>query len=285
VPRPTGPTIARWQLARELRALREAAGITHAGIAEVLGCSESKIYKMESGSIGAGRSDLLVMLDRYHDADEAHRQTLLDLQKQGKERGWWVKYGQLPNPYSMYIGLESAATTVKNFELAVVPGLLQTEDYARAIITAQRVSDSEEDVDRHVRVRIARQACLSEEPPLNLWAILDESVLRRQIGGPAILRAQLGHLIDASKLPNVAIQVLPFAEGSHPGTLGSLAILEFPDDVHSPVAYIETWAGDVYMEREDDLRRASFHYTHMHAAALSKTRSVELIKAVARELA
>jgi transcriptional regulator with XRE-family HTH domain len=285
VPRPTGPTIARWQLARELRALREAAGISHADIAEVLGCSESKIYKMESGSIGVGRGDLLVMLDRYHDTDEVHRQTLLDLQKQGKERGWWVKYGQLPNPYSMYIGLESAATAVKNFQLAVVPGLLQTEEYARAIIMAQRVGDSNEEVDRRVKVRKARQACLTEEPPLDLWVILDESALRRQMGGKAVMRDQLDHLIAASRLPNVAIQVLPFSEGSHPGTLGSLSILEFPDDVHSPIAYIETLAGDVYLEREDDLRRVTLTYTHMHAAALSKTKSVELIAAIARELA
>jgi len=285
VARPTGPTIARWQLARELRTLREAAAITHADIAEVLGCSESKIYKIESGHTGVGRGDLLVMLDRYHATDEAHRQTLLDLQKQGKERGWWVKYGQLPNPYSMYIGLESAATAVKNFELAVVPGLLQTENYARATVIAQRVGDSKQDVDRRVQVRIARQACLTEEPPLILWTILDESVLRRQMGGKAVMRDQLHHLIQVSRLPNVTIQVLPFSEASHPGTLGNLAILEFPDDVHSPVAYIETLAGDVYLEWEDDLRRVTLHYTHMHAAALSKTKSAELIAAIARELA
>jgi len=285
VPRPTGPTIARWQLARELRALREAAGITHADIAEVLGCSESKIYKIESGDVGIGRGDLLVMLDQYKDADETHRGTLLNLQKQGKERGWWVKFGQLPNPYSMYIGLESAATAVKNFELAVIPGLLQTEDYARAIISAQRHSDTDDEIAKRVKVRLARQACLTEDPPLDFWTIIDESALRRQMGGKAVMRDQLHHLIEVSKLPNVTLQVLPFSEGSHPGTLGSLAILEFPDDVHSPVAYIETMAGDVYLEREDDLRRVTLTYTHMHAAALSKTKSVELIGAIARELA
>lgn len=285
VPRTTGPTIARWQLARELRALREAADLTHTQIAEVLGCSDWKIYKIESGDVGVGRSDLLVMLDRYGVTDERVRGTLLDLQKQGKERGWWAKFGQLPGPYGMYIGLESAATEVKNFELAAIPGLLQTEDYARALLTAQGLVPDAAQIEKRVQVRIARQTCLTEEPRLNLWTILDEGALRRQIGGKVIMREQLDHLIEASKLQNVTVQVLPFAEGGHPGTLGSIAILEFPEEVHSPVAYVESFAGDAYMEKEDDLRRANMVFTHMHAAALSATKSGELIATVARELA
>jgi hypothetical protein len=285
VPRTTGPTIARWQLARELRSLREAAGRTHAEIADALRCSDWKIYKIESGDLGVGRPDLLVMLESYGVTDERVRETLLDLQKQGKVRGWWAKYGQLPVPYVMYIGLESAATEVKNFELAAVPGLLQTEDYARALLTAQGLVPDPTQIEKRVQVRIARQVCLQDQPPLSLWTIIDEGALRRQIGGRAIMHEQLDHLISASQLPNVTVQVLPFSEGGHPGTLGSIAILEFPVDVHSPVAYVESFAGDVYMEKEDDLRRANMVFTHMHAAALSATKSVELIAAVARELA
>lgn len=285
VPRTTGPTIARWQLARELRTLRETADLTHAQVADVLGCSDWKIYKIESGDVGVGRADLLVMLDKYGVTDERVRGTLLDLQKQGKERGWWAKFGQLPAPYSMYIGLESAATEVKNFELAAIPGLLQTEEYARALLAAQRIVPDEAQIEKRVQVRIARQACLTEEPRLNLWTILDEGALRRRVGGKTVMKDQLDHLIEASKLPNVTVQVLPFTEGGHPGTLGSIAILDFPDDVHSPVAYVESFAGDAYMEKEDDLRRANMVFTHMHAAALSETKSVEFIAAVARELA
>ena len=285
VPRTTGPTIARWQLARELRTLREAAGLSHNQIADVLGCSDWKIYKIESGDVGVGRPDLLVMLDSYNVTDERVRGSLLDLQKQGKERGWWAKFGQLPAPYSMYIGLESAATEVKNFELAAIPGLLQTEDYARALLAAQGLVLDPAQIEKRVQVRIARQACLNDEPNLNLWTILDEGALRRQIGGKAVMRDQLDQLIKASQLPNVTVQVLPFAEGGHPGTLGSIAILEFPEEVHSPVAYVESFAGDAYMEKEDDLRRANMVFTHMHAAALSTTKSVELIAAVARDLA
>lgn len=285
MPRPTGPTIARWQLARELRELREAAHYEHKQIAEVLGCSDWKIYKIESGDVGVGRSDLLVMLDRYGVTDEQHRETLLALQKVGKERGWWAKFGQLPNPYGQYIGLESAATTVRTFELAVIPGLLQTADYARALLVAQGIVKDESQIEKRVQLRLARQACLVEEPRLNLWTILDESALHRQIGGKSVIRQQLEHLIEMSKLPNVVIQVLPFTEAAHPGTLGSLNILEFPEQVHSPVVYVETFAGDAYLEREDDIQRVTLTYTHMHAAALSATRSVDLIVDMARKLA
>jgi transcriptional regulator with XRE-family HTH domain len=285
VPRASGPTIARWQLGSQLKAMREAAKFTQIQIAEVLGCSESKIYKIEAGDVGINRGDLLVMLDRYKVPDDDQRhETALHLQKEGRERGWWVKYGTLPNNYAMYVGLEGAATEVKNFELAVVPGLLQTESYARAVTTA-RWPDEPSEAERRVELRMARQACLTEDPPLRFWAIVDEGVLRRRTGGDEVMRAQLRHLIELGKRPNITIQVLPFSEGWHPGTVGSFTILEFPEDVHSPVAYIEGQAGDVYLEREDDMRRVTLKYTHLQTAALSASKSRDLIAATARELA
>jgi len=285
VPRASGPTIARWQLGSQLKAMREAVRITQLQIAEVLGCSESKIYKIESGDVGINRGDLLVMLDRYRvPEDDPRRETAFDLQRQGKQRGWWAKYGNLPSNYAMYVGLEGAATEVKNFELAVVPGLLQTEDYARAITTAA-FPDQPEDAERRVELRMARQACLTEDPPLKFWGIVDEGVLHRRTGGDKVMRAQLRHLIELAKRPNVTIQVLPFSEGWHPGTTGSFSILEFPEGVHSPVAYIVSQAGDVYLEREDDMRRVTLTYTHLQTAALSQAKSRDLIAAIARELA
>lgn len=284
MPRASGPTIARWQLGRQLKAAREAAKITQSEIADVLGCSESKIYKLEAGDVGINRGDLIVMLDRYGITDEQRRATIFDLQKQGKQRGWWAKYGQLPNNYSMYVGLESAAIEVKNFELAVVPGLLQTEEYARAITSAVWPGQ-EEEVRRRVELRMARQACLTEDQPLKFWAIVDEGVLHRCTGGPDVMRAQLRHLIEMSERPNVVLQVLPFSEGWHPGALGSFSILEFPETVHSPVAYIESQAGDAYLEREEDMRRVTLIYTHLRAAALSASKSRELIAALAKDLA
>jgi transcriptional regulator with XRE-family HTH domain len=285
VPRASGPTISRWQLGSQLKTMREAAKITQLQIAEVLGCSESKIYKIEAGDVGINRGDLLVMLDRYKVAEEdPRRETAFDLQKQGKQRGWWAKYGSLPNNYAMYVGLEGAATEVKNFELAVVPGLLQIEGYARAIQTAA-FPDQPEEAERRVELRMARQACLTEDPPLTFWAVVDEGVLHRRTGGDEVMRAQLRHLIEMGKQPNITIQVLPYSEGWHPGTTGSFSILEFPDGVHSPVAYVVSLAGDVYLEREDDMRRVTLTYTHLQTAALSASKSRDLIAAIARELA
>jgi transcriptional regulator with XRE-family HTH domain len=286
VPRASGPTIARWQLGSQLKAMREAAKITQLQIADVLGCSESKIYKIESGDVGINRGDLLVMLDRYRvPEDDPRRETAFDLQKQGKQRGWWAKYGStIPNNYAMFVGLEGAATEVKNFELAVVPGLLQTENYARAITTAA-FPDQPDEAERRVELRMARQACLTEDPPLKLWGVVDEGVLHRRTGGDDVMRAQLRHLVELSRRPNITIQVLPFSEGWHPGTTGSFQILEFPEEVHSPVAYIVSQAGDVYLEREDDMRRVTLTFTHLQTAALSQAKSRDLIAAIARDLA
>jgi transcriptional regulator with XRE-family HTH domain len=286
VARASGPTIARWQLGAQLKSLREGAGVTHRDIAAEIGCSPSKIYKIEAGDVGLARSDLLVMLGKYGVDDPQRRETMLELQKQGKERGWWARYGQLPGPYSMYIGLESAATAVRNFELAVMPGLLQTEEYTRALFNQQRLTDSAEELEKRVQVRLARQAAaFQEEPPLQLWTIIDEGALHRRVGSAEIMRAQLQHLIVMSKRKNINVQVVPYGEGAHPGTLGAFQILEFQEDVHSPVAYVESFAGDVYLERDDDMARVTLAYTHLHSSALSPTKSRELIADIARTLA
>jgi transcriptional regulator with XRE-family HTH domain len=264
---------------------REASKISQQQIADVPGCSESKIYKLEAGDVGINRGDLLVMLARYGVPEEDPRATnAFELQKQGKQRGWWSKYGTLPINYGLYVGLEGAATEIKNFELAVVPGLLQTEDYARAVVAAAW-PDDEAEVKRRVDLRMARQACLMEEPPLRLWVVVDEGAMRRRTGGDTVMRGQLQHLLAMSDHPNVTFQVLPFSEGHHPGTTGPFSILEFPDGVHSPVAYIISQAGDLYLEREDDMRRVTLTYAHLQTAALSVSKSRDLIKAMARELA
>ncbi|MFV2008971.1 MULTISPECIES: helix-turn-helix domain-containing protein [unclassified Micromonospora] len=282
--RASGPTIARWQLGRQLKAAREAAGITQIAIAEVLACSESKIYKIEAGDVGVGRGDLIVMLDRYGVTDEDRRTTIFDLQKQGKQRGWWSKYGTIPMNYSMYVGLEGAAREVRNFELAIVPGLLQTEEYARAVVEAAWPDDLGE-VNRRVELRMARQDRLTEDPPLKFWAIVDEAALHRRTGGDAVMRRQLDHLTEVSTRPNVMLQVLPFSEGHHPGTTGSFSILDFDEDVHSPVAYVISPAGDVYLERPEDMNRVTLTYTHLQTAALSPGKSRDLIAAIAKDLA
>lgn len=220
----------------------------------------------------------------YGVSGEAVRTPLLDLAKQGKQRGWWAGFGKLSNPYTMYLGLESAATVVRSFELAVVPGMLQTEDYARAVNGATLPGASDEKVEGRVRVRLARQEQLTADDPLEYWAILDEAAVRRVMGGPEVMRAQLERLLGLGELPNVTVQILPFAYGGHAGTLGAFTILEFPNDIHSPVVYTEGMAGDVYLESEADLRRCELAYSHLRAAALSDKQSRTLMGEIAKNL-
>lgn len=280
----TGPTLARLQLGKELQALREAAGLNHPEVAELLGCSVSKIYKLESGDVGLGKPDLTVMLDRYGIRDAASLKRLFELQRLGKQRGWWSRFS-LPGPYASYIGLESDATAIHNFQLAVVPGLFQTDEYSRALIASHRPTEPVPEVDRLVEVRTLRQReLLSRDPPATLLAILDEAVLRRQVGGPEVMRRQLQRLVDLGRLPNVTVQVVPFTHGGYVGTLGSISMLEFPEDLHSPVAYAETLAGDVYLESEVDVKRATDLMNQVRQAALNERRSAQLITAVVKDL-
>ncbi|GAB7050542.1 helix-turn-helix domain-containing protein [Catenuloplanes indicus] len=286
VPRETGPTIARLQLGGQLRTLREGKEVKPASTADLIGGSVSKVYKIESGDIAVGKSDLMVMLRHYGvDEGSALWVTMLDLQRRSKERGWWASFGALPDAHAAYVGLESGAKTVKNFELAVVPGLLQTEDYAQVIVSANRPDDPAE-AHRRTALRVRRQEALTtNDDPLELWAIMDEAVLRRATGGPAVMRAQLRHLLDMTKLPNVNILVVPFAEGWHPGTFGSFVVLEFDPEIHSPIVYIETPAGEQYLEREQEVRRVMFSFSHLQSAALSVSKSRALIEAIAKDLA
>ncbi|MBN1173765.1 MAG: helix-turn-helix domain-containing protein, partial [Micromonosporaceae bacterium] len=196
------PTFPRFQLGKQLRDLREQAGLTTEDVAAHVDCSSSTISRIEGGKVGVRRGALLQLLELYQVIDEAHRETLLALAKQGKQRGWFARFGDLPATYSRFIGLESAAVEMRDYEALVVPGLLQTEDYARALVVADPAFDAES-VETRVRVRMERQALLTRRDPLRFFAILDESVIRRQIGGPDVMRAQRKHLIEMSQLRNV----------------------------------------------------------------------------------
>jgi hypothetical protein len=281
LPKPIGPTIPRWQLGEELGRLRKAARLPEAAVADKLGCSESKIKKIEAGYVGVVRAELAFMLDMYSVTDEGAREALFELQKLGKQRGWWLKFRALPAPLATYLDLEGAATTIRAFEPLVVHGLLQTEDYARAIAGTVMLGATDADRERQVNLRMERQArVLADEPP-ELWVILDEAVLHRMAGGLQVMQAQLDHLVTMAG--RITLQVVPFQHGPYPGTLGAFTIFDFPDGVHSPVVYVEGPAGNLYMEREDDVRRCNLAYNHMTAAALSPPESAKLIASIARK--
>ena len=273
------PTFPRFQLGKQLRLLREQAKLTTEDVGLQLDCSPSTISRMEGGKVGIRRSTLEQMLDIYELDDQEHRETLIALAKEGKRRGWFARYGDLPAAYSRFIGLEAAAHEMRDYEALIVPGLLQTEEYTRALFQgrASGVEGPLEDaIEAHVAARRERQELLSRaENPLKLIAVLDESVIRRQIGGADVMRSQLKRLVEISDAHNVVIQILPFNGGAYAGMAGSFAILSFLDA--PSVVFAEALAGDIYQEA-GDVQRYQGVFEDLRAAALSPLESIRMIE-------
>jgi transcriptional regulator with XRE-family HTH domain len=283
MPKLVGPTIPRWQLGEALKRLRQAAGVSELEVAKRLGCSESKIKKLEGGGVGMNRAELIVMLDMFGVEEEEVREPMLDLHAQSRQRGWWSPYGQLPAKFAQFLSLESSATKMRIFEPLMVTGLLQTEPYARAIYSAHTPDLAPEEVDRQVQIKMDRQRRLLEDPP-ELWVILDEAVLHRPIGSDEIMADQLHHLarVAHTREPGrINLHVIPYSHGGYAGQLGAFSIFEYDEAVHSPVVYIEGQGGNLVLHDERDLSRCSLAYEHMAAAALSRPKSAELIEAAA----
>ncbi len=273
------PTTLRRQLGVELRRLR--GDRTVADVVAGLGWSESKLSRIETAHSGIRPKDLDALLDRYGVAPEV-RKRMHALSTQSRQRAWWEAYGDvLPNAYETYIGFEAEATAIFNFEAQIVPGLLQTPQYARAVIAADGVYDDEDVVAQRVQVRLARQAVLTRVPPPRLAVVLDEAVLRRTIGGPEVMRHQLSRLVEMAELSMVTIQVLPFAAGAHRALAGSFIVLELGDDSDHPLVYSEGMTGGVFRSRPDELRSYLMSFEALRATALSPKDSSAFIAAIA----
>ena len=268
------PTVRRRRLGLILRGLREKAGLTGEDVGAAIERSGSWVSRVETGRVGLRGRDLNDLLEVYHVDDKAICDELLALAREGKQRGWWSKYADtLSGPYATYIGFESEAAEILVYETLIVHGLLQTEEYARAMFGAAMLPHNTGDmVERKVKVRMERQELLTRQNPLKLWAILDESVLRRQIGGTDVLRSQLKHLLEASTMPNVIIQIVPFEGGPHAGMIGSFSLVRFPSRDDPDIVYIEGVTGDIFAETED-ARSYQEVFDHLRAAALSPTES------------
>jgi transcriptional regulator with XRE-family HTH domain len=271
------PTVRRRRLGLILRGLREKAGLTGEEVGAEIERSGSWVSRVETGRVGLRGRDLTDLLSLYRVDDQALAAELLSLAREGKQRGWWSRFADtLAGPYATYIGFESEAAELLIFETVVINGLMQTEEYARATFEAARPPNTGDMVERKVKVRMARQQLLYRPTPLKAWAIFDESVLHRTFGGRHVHTAQLKHLEELSRLPNVTLQVLPFDAGANPGMIGSFTVVRFRSADDPDIVYIEGLTGDIFAEAEDSML---YHevFDHLRATALSPTESRQLL--------
>ncbi|MFF9864499.1 helix-turn-helix domain-containing protein [Streptomyces sp. NPDC013953] len=279
-----GPAVRRRKLGEELRRLRLGAGLTSRDAARLVGWHQSKISRIETGASGVTGADVARLLDAYGVREPRLRALLEALSgaaEGGGGSGWWHAYrGVLPPQYRDFISLESQACTARTLETSVVPGLLQTPDYARAVTRAALHGLPAAKVDSLVEVRIARQEVLHGDPPLRLEAVLDEAVLRRQVGGPGVMRAQLRRLLELGSLPQVRLQVLPFRMGGYVGLSGPFVIFSFPNISDLDVVVLDHLTSSLYLERREDLEAYCAAFRTMQAHALTPEESSELIAGI-----
>jgi transcriptional regulator with XRE-family HTH domain len=274
------PTVRGRRLMRELTRLRQAQGLSLETAAQRLDFSKSKLYRLENGRSRVTLDDLEDMLDLYA-VRSPQREALVQLGRDARRRGWWTAYSDVFT--GSYVGLESEAARIQ-VNAYIVPGFLQTGDYARAVIAATRPALEAGEVDRRVTARTARQNALfgRNEPP-DIHVVLDEVALRRQVGGPDVMAAQLDTLTEAGARPRLTLQVLPFTAGANAGMDGEFVILTFPDREDPPVAYAEGLMGDVYLESEEELDVYNLAWSHLVDSALSPDESASLIRTIAKE--
>lgn len=288
----TGSTVPRRQLGRYLRDLRNRQHMTVKVAAEELEWSETKIWRIETGQTSLRSHDVDLMC-RIYSAPADLTEALKALAKETKARGWWHAYGDvIPENFDIYLGLEEAAASLAWYEPELVPGLLQTEGYARAIISADKADTDAEEIDRRVQLRIERQALIRRSTaPLALRVVLNESILKRPVGGREVMAGQLDALADVAALPNVSLRVVPFSAGLHHGLMtGPFVILRFPangdgSDSEPPTVYVDGYTGDLYLDKSAEIERYAQAFGAIWNAALNETTSTTLIRASVRDMA
>jgi transcriptional regulator with XRE-family HTH domain len=275
VPDARSPTVRRRELGALLRGLRLERGLTVEQVAGRLLCSPSKVSRMETGQRGATLRDVRDLCEFYGVTDEAQIARLMDLARGGKEQGWWQSY-DLVGEVATYVGLESEAIATKYYHSTVIPGLLQTADYARAMHETVLPPPEPERIDELVKVRLMRQELLKRDPPLAISAVIDEAALHRVVGGAPTMRAQLEQLNALARLPRVSIQVIGYAAGAHPAMDSTFRILEFGSTVPD-VVYVEGLVGFLYLDRAQDVARYERVFEYLSEIALSPQESMKLI--------
>ena len=278
------PSMRRRRLAAELRQLRTGAGLPIEDVAGRLKWPASKISRIENRQVGISTRDLRRLLDLYQATDRAYVDELLEMARRATERGWWQSYGGVvPTALGNLIGLEAEAATIRTYEPELVPGLLQTTDYARAVIRAGRPGDTAQEIDRRVEVRLERQEVLTrtDPPPPKVNVVLNEGVLARRVGGPEVMRAQLEHLIRDRDRANIVIQILPFSTGEHPAMVGPFTMLTFLDPADPGVVNVENITGSLALEQPEGLRAYEEVWGAIQARAASPDDSRAVMKTYA----
>jgi Domain of unknown function (DUF5753)/Helix-turn-helix domain len=279
-----GGFVLRMLLGSQLRRLREDAGVTPDRAGYEIRASRSKISRMETGRVGFKARDITDLLTLYGVADEGLRSRLLSLARESGRPDWWTKYSDiLPGWFENYLGLESAAATIRTLEIQFVPGLFQTGDYARAVTRLGHQAAPVAEIERRVGLRVTRQELLTRTDPPRIWSVMDEAVLRRPVGGRAVMRAQLRHLTEVAAMPRVTLQVIPFARGGHAGASGSFSVLRFAEQHLPDVVYIEQLTGAVYLDQRPDVEHYLEVMDQLSGEALTPAATTGFIERIAKE--
>ena len=280
----SGPTVLRILLGSQLRMLREVKGITREEAGYAIRASGSKISRMELGRVSFKERDVTDLLKLYG-VDEDETATLVALATQANSPGWWHKYGDvLPDWFQVYVGLEEAASLIRLYEVQFVPGLLQTADYARAVVRLGQPGAAPEEIERRISLRMGRQELLTKPGGPRLWAIVDEAALRRPIGGREVMRAQLVQLIEATGERNVTLQVMPFRSGGHAAEAGAFTIMRFPEPDLPDVVYLEQLTSALYLDKRDDVEKYTEVMERLSVESESPERSVDILSGMLEEV-
>lgn len=281
----SGPTVLRMLLGSQLRKLREATGISREDAGYRIRASGSKISRLELGRVSFKERDVTDLLDLYGVTDQAERDQLIALTREANSPAWWQKYADVvPDWFQIYVGLEEAAELIRVYEVQFVPGLLQTEDYARAVVQLGQPGADREEVDRRVVLRMRRQQLFGRPGAPRLWAVVDEGALRRPMGGRDVMRGQIERLMAATKEPNITLQVLPFTFGGHAAEGGAFTVMRFPEADMGDIVYIEQLTGALYLDKREDVERYSEVMERLSVKGTSPDRTHDILAAMLKEI-
>jgi transcriptional regulator with XRE-family HTH domain len=281
----SSPTVRRILLGSQLRRMREAKGITREDAGYLIRASESKISRMELGRVGFKERDVTDLLGMYGVEAAAERDALVALAREANAPGWWHKYTDvLPDWFQTYVGLEEAASVIRVYEVQFIPGLLQTADYARAVIALGQQTASAEEIERRVSVRMTRQQLLAKQDGPRLWAVVDEAALRRPIGGLAVIRAQIEQLIESTHDTRITLQILPFRSGGHAAEGGAFTILRFPETDLPDVIYLEQLTSAIYLDKREDAEKYSEVMERLSVDSEPPERTADILRGILAEL-